>query len=232
MKKEELDLQELISSFPDEFLKLSPEEQRVSVQLYRLLAEGQPVPPERIAQTLSLSNDVVSNILSQWSGVFYDDDGRIVGYWGLALPEMAHRFTVNGQTLYTWCAWDSLFIPQILGKTTRVESTCPVTGDKIRLTVAPEGVTELDPVGTVMSFVRPEAGKIRENVVLNFCHFVHFFSSAEAGSQWISENKGNFILSIDEAYYLAQKKNEVQYKDVLETPADEGLSVTETDLAA
>jgi len=164
--------------------------------------------------------------------VFYDDDGRIVGYWGLALTEMAHRFIVNGQTLYTWCAWDSLFIPQILGKPARVESTCPVTGDKIRLTVAPDGVKELDPASAVMSFVRPEAGQIRENVILNFCHFVHFFSSAEAGSQWILEHKGNFILSIDEAYYLAQKKNEVQYKDVLETPADEGLPVTETDLAA
>jgi alkylmercury lyase len=145
---------------------------------------------------------------------------------------MAHRFLVNGQTLYTWCAWDSLFIPQILGKTARVESTCPITGDKIQFTVAPDGVKELDPASTVMSFVTPEAGKIRENVVLNFCHFVHFFSSAEAGSQWISEHAGNFILSIDEAYSFAQKKNEVQYKDVLGVQAGSGVSSAEADLAA
>ena len=214
MKKEKTDLQEIINSFPDEFIKLSTEEQKVSVQLYRLLAKGQPVPRERLATTLNFSNEVVNNILSQWSGVYYDA-GRIVGYWGLAIPPMSHRFKVNGQTLYTWCAWDSLFIPEIIKKTARVESNCPVTGNRIQLTVAPEGIKELDPANIVMSFITPRAAKIRENVILNFCHYVHFFSSAEAGSKWTSDNEGTLILSIDEAYYLGRKKNETQYKDVL-----------------
>ncbi len=222
MKKERLDLQEIISSFPDEFLRLSTEEQKISVQLYRLLAEGKPVPRERLAKTLDFSDEVVNNILSRWSGVYYDDAGCIVGYWGLAIPPMSHRFKVNGQTLYTWCAWDSLFIPEIIKKTARVESACPVTGDRIQLTVAPEGVKELDPANIVMSFITPKAAKIRENVILNFCHYVHFFSSAEAGSKWVSENGGTLILSLDEAYYLGRKKNEAQYKDVLK--AEEILS--------
>lgn len=216
MKKEKLELQEIIGSFPDEFLKLSPEEQKVSIQLYRHLAEGQPASRERLAKTLNFSNEVVNKILSQWSGVYYDDASHIVGYWGLAIPRMSHRFKVNGQTLYTWCAWDSLFIPKIIQKTVRVESTCPVTGDKIKLTVAPEGVKELDPAKTVMSFVTPKVGKIRENVILHFCHYVHFFSSSEAGSKWISEYEGTLILSVDEAHYLGRKKNETQYRDVLE----------------
>jgi alkylmercury lyase len=216
MKREKLDLQEIISSFPNEFLKLSTDEQKVSVQLYRLLTKGQPVPREILAKTLNSSNEVINNILKQWSGVSYDNNSRIIGYWGLALPPMLHRFTVNGQTLYIWCAWDSLFIPEIIKKTARVESTCPMTGDKIRLTVAPEGIKELDPASAIMSFMTPNAAKIRENVILNFCHYVHFFSSAEAGSKWTSDNEGTLILSIDEAYYLGRKKNEAQYKDVLE----------------
>ena len=40
---------------------------------------------------------------------------------------MSHRFEVAGRTLYTWCAWDSLFLPQILGQEAEVESTCPLT---------------------------------------------------------------------------------------------------------
>jgi alkylmercury lyase len=215
MEKKKPDLQEIISLFPNEFLELSTEEQRVSIRLYRLLAEGQPVSTEKLAQTLNISKDSVSNILRKWPGVYYDDEARIVGYWGMALSPMSHRFEVNGQTLYTWCAWDSLFIPEIIKKTALVESLCPVTGEKIQLTVTPERVEEIYPAGVFMSFVTPQAGKIRENVILNFCHYVHFFSSAEAGSKWVSENEGTLILSIDEAYYLGRKKNEAQYREVL-----------------
>jgi alkylmercury lyase len=212
---EKLDLNEIIRLIPNEFLKLTLEEQMLSVQLYRLLAEGQPVSTETLAKALNFPMEAVNNILEKWVGVYSNEEKQIIGYWGLALPQMPHRFTVKGNTLYTWCAWDSLFIPEIIKKTARVESTCPVTGSKIALTVTPEEIKELEPPGTVMSFVTPEAGKIRENVILNFCHYIHFFSSAEAGSKWISHNQGTLVLSLAEAFDLGQKKNEIRYKDVL-----------------
>jgi alkylmercury lyase len=147
--------------------------------------------------------------------VYYDGEERITGYWGLALPQMAHRFLIDGKTLYAWCAWDTLFIPELLGQTVRVESNCPETRRRIRLTVAPQGVSDLDPPGAVMSLLTPEATKVRENVVANFCHYVHFFHSAEAGENWISEHPGTFILSIEEAFALGKGKNAAQYKDAL-----------------
>jgi alkylmercury lyase len=173
------------------------------------------VPVERIASTVNLSREEVRTILQTWLGVYYDDADRIVGYWGLALPKMSHLFEVNGKTLYTWCAWDGLFIPEILQSTARVESTCPVTGEKIRLTVAPDRVKQCTPRDTFVSFLTPEAARIRENVILNFCHYVYFFSSAEAGRKWSSENEGTFIVSLDEAFFLGQKKNKLQYRDLL-----------------
>ncbi|MFQ5787966.1 MAG: alkylmercury lyase MerB [Thermodesulfobacteriota bacterium] len=224
MKEEKLDMQELISSFPDEFLKLNLKEQRLSTQLYRFLAEGQPVSTERLANDLNLSSNDVTNILNKWPGVYYNQDNYIIGYWGLALPKMSHRFAINGHTLYTWCAWDSLFIPEIINKTAHVESTCPVTGKKIQLTVTPDGIEELNPAIAVMSFVTPESSKVRENVISSFCHYIHFFISAEAGSKWKSNNEGTFILSIDEAYYLGRKKNEAQYKDVFGTKSESGIA--------
>lgn len=215
MEKKKLDLEEMVALIRNSLPKLSPEEQKVFVQIYRLLAQGQPVPREKIATTLPISNDVVNHILSRWWGIYYDEKDRIIGFWGLTLKPMSHRFEVQGHTLYTWCAMDSLFIPEIIQKTARVESTCPVTGAQIRLTVAPEGVRHIDPASTVMSFMIPEAAKIRENVIANFCHYVHFFSSAEAGTTWISRNPGTFLLSIDEAYILGHKKNEFQFKDTI-----------------
>lgn len=60
---------------------------------------------------------------------------------------------------------------------------------------AKEGIKQLDPVDAVMSLVTPEAAKIREDVITHFCHYVHFFSSAEAAHKWVQENPGTLILS-------------------------------------
>src|SRR5260370_2777790 len=125
---------EVTNIFPTEFINLSTAEQKVSVNLYSLLAGGHPVPVERIASTVNLSREEVQTILKRWPGVYYDDADRIVGYWGLALAKMSsHLFEVNGKTLYTWCAWDGLFIPAILKSTARITSACPVSGEDIRL---------------------------------------------------------------------------------------------------
>lgn len=195
--------------------KLSEREQVISLGLYRLLAEGLPVSRQQLATALNLPVDVVKETLTQWWGVYYDGEERITGYWGLALPQMAHRLLIDGKTLYAWCAWDTLFIPELLGQTVRVESNCPKTRRRIQLTVAAQGVSDLDPPGAVMSLLTPEAAKVRENVVENFCHYVHFFHSSEAGENWISEHPGTFLLSIEEAYALGKGKNAAQYKETL-----------------
>lgn len=126
---------------------------------------------------------------------------------------MAHRFTVNGWTLYTWCAWDTLFLPELIGETARVESTCPVTGQVVRLVVSPQAIIEREPAGAVMSFLTPEAARVQEDVITHFCHFVHFFRSAEAGQQWASEHEGTFLLSMPDAFTLARRKNAIRYPD-------------------
>lgn len=222
MESTRLDLGSLLKVFPREFLDLTLEQQKTSLQLYRLLAEGRPVSHDRLARALDLPIQRVETTLRQWPGVYEDDAGSIVGYWGLALSETDHRFEVGGQRLYTWCAWDSLWIPELLQTTARVESTCPATGSKIRLTVTPQGIEQLDQAQAVMSFVAPDSSKVRENPILHFCHYVYFFSSLEIGERWLTEHPGTFLLSMEEAFELGRKKNTVQYKDVLKSiPVEE-----------
>lgn len=211
-------IEELLKSFPDEFLGLGKMEQRVSLQLYRMLAQGRPVARKTLAAALNLSGDVVSNILRGWPGVYHDEDQNIIGYWGLALPEMDHRFEINGRTLYTWCAWDSLFIPELLHQIARVNSMCPNTGEEIRLTITPHGIEHRHPASTVMSFVKPDAAKIRQDVILHFCKYVYFFSSADEATRWVTNNPGTLVLSLETAYELGRKKNRAQYRDVLDDP--------------
>ncbi len=202
--------QNLASAMPD----LGPTEQRIATTLYRLLAAGRPVSSQKLAGRLDVSPDLVRSTLKRWPGVFYDDNKNIVGFWGLALPETGHRFGVDGKQLYNWCAYDSLFIPEILGITARIESFCPVTGKRISLVVSPDRVEEVSPSSVVVSFLTPET-PFDENMVMSFCHYVHFFSSEKAGNKWIADHEGTFLFSVEEAFNLAKLTNSGKFGNAL-----------------
>jgi len=87
---------------------------RLSLELYRLLAEGRPVSRAALAQRTGVALDTVASILNGWPLVFSDAAGQVVGYVGLSLPTAhasRHRITIGGRTLRAWCAWDTLFCP-------------------------------------------------------------------------------------------------------------------------
>ena len=163
--------------------------------------------------------ETVSQVLNGWPGVFSDPKQRVVGYWGLSIPAAyvsPHRLTIDGRTLSAWCAWDTLFLPQLLGQRAEVESASPTPGTTVSLTVTPEEVERVEPVGARMSFLLPDAAAVQKNIVTAFCHFVHFFPSCQAGESWAAQHAGTFLLSIRDAHAVARRKNEEQYGKVLE----------------
>jgi alkylmercury lyase len=193
----------LFESMPD----LDDEERRLALTIYRLLAEGRPVRPERIAESAGLDRAAVDRALEEWPGTFRDEQGCVVSFWGLAQPEMPHRFEVDGARLHAWCAWDTLFLPALIRRTARVSSQCPVTGEMISLRVAPDGVEALSPEGAVVSMLVPADG-FDADLIQSFCHHVHFFASPEAGEDWIAEREDAFLLTVDEAFRLGELWNQ------------------------
>lgn len=189
------------------------EEKRIAVGLYRLLANGDPVLPSRLADRLSLPSDRVGLALKSWNDILYDDEGGIVAFYGLNLSRTNQRLTVDGRTLHTWCAWDTLFIPGILGLDASVESECPVSGERIRLTVTAQGLRDIEPESTVMSFLVLGAEKTQFELRENFCCYVHFFRSRQDGREWVSKHEGTFLISLDEAYQLGQVVNQARIGD-------------------
>lgn len=214
MEATKVDIDALAARFLECAPRLDTDGKRIAIALYRRLAEGEPVPPAELATKVGLDEKLVRNKLQSWPGVFFDEQGRVQGYWGLAIPKMSHRFDVEGKRLYTWCAWDSLFIPEILQKTARVSSSCPVTGDSIRLIVHPNEIESVDPTDTVMTFPGVDRMELGEDVVTNFCHFVHFFSSREAAGGWLEQHAGHVTLSLEEGLELAREKNALQFGEL------------------
>jgi alkylmercury lyase len=197
------------------FPELDDVKRRVALATYRQLASGKPVPPSEIANETGVAEDDVGRILGDWIGVYRDARGSVIGFWGLAIPKMKHRFEVDGVRLHAWCAWDTLFLPELLGKSARVESTCGTSGDPVRLTVSPTGVEFAAPALPVVSFLNPVASRFQKNIIQNFCHYIHFFRSGADGEAWIAKNPGTFLLTLHEAVELARLKNDAQFSGYL-----------------
>ena len=209
------DLYELAHLFVQAFPQLSIDDQQLALKLYHLLALGEPVSCERLAQALDRSAESVNQTLVQWPGVFYDESDRIVAFKGLSVKKTRHQLTVNGRTVYTWCAWDTLFIPELLNTTAKISSACGATGEEVRLTVSPSGIQTVEPVDVVVSFLIPDEDELRENVTASFCHFVYFFRSHEDGEAWVSRHDGTFLLSLEEAFTVGQKMNAARFNETL-----------------
>jgi len=197
---------ELADSLAEAMPRLEPDEQRLALAVYRQLAAGEPVPARALASELGRAESEVAMALGRWPGVFRSDDGRIVSFWGLAIPEMPHRFRVDGHDLHTWCAWDALFIPELISRTAKVESHSPGGRGSIRLVVDPDGIRDVVPEAAVVSMLSP-ADAFDHTVITSFCHFVHFFPSPEAGAEWVAEHPETFLLSVSEAHELGQIVN-------------------------
>ncbi len=98
---DELDVA-LAGAAPD----LTGDDRRLAVVLYWLLATGEPVTVEAAATAAAMTAPDVERALQSWPAVHRNDQGRVIGFWGLALSEMAHRLRVAGAEVFAWCAWD------------------------------------------------------------------------------------------------------------------------------
>jgi alkylmercury lyase len=198
----------------------SPEQRTVELTLIQALAEGKPVPAEHLAAAAELPVEAVNEIFEslQKGGADFDALGRLTGLV-LALSPTPHVFQLNDIELYAWCALDALFLPGLIGKTAKVTSTCPVTGNAIRLTVRPDGIESAEPEGAVLSIVVPgysaacgpgQKGGAQGAV----CSSMHFFRELEAATTWLVAQPDLAILTLEEAWKLALRVWIEPFKDI------------------
>ena len=186
--------------------KRSVEQQEAAVRIYRELAKGVPLSVDAQLETL----------IETFSGLYKNDNGDIVGFWGLALDyDSHHRLIFDGVAMNTWCAWDSLFIPEIVGKPAQLEFTCPITNTVTRLKVTSNEIVDVSNSQAVISFVEPR--DLDENIIKNFCHYIYCFKDQATFEQWKKNGHEDcFALSLEEAFELGRLKNEYEFCDTLE----------------
>jgi alkylmercury lyase len=210
--KENLSQQQTIDRIRnDAFENIFPEqdERHILGKTLELLANGCPVLPDEIAIVLGVSLEKVLSTLRSF-GAEFDKEGNVLGV-GLTLVPTPHAYEVNGRKLYTWCAVDALLFPIMLRHTAHIESRDPITGEKILVTVSPEGVQKVKPKNAVVSWVKDiDLSNIRGSV----CHYVHFFSSFESASKWIAEHPDKTFYPVNNDVYPAVMQLKSKFTDV------------------
>lgn len=127
------------------------------------------------------------------------------GFWGLAVPEMAHGFHAEGgKPMHAWCALDPFLVVPVIGRTARVESTDLVTGQPITMTVTPSGVEDLSPAFAVVSLLAPDK-PFDHDVIQTFCHYVLNFASRESAEQWAAKRDRIGLLPVSDAFEVGRR---------------------------
>jgi len=193
---------------------MSRNEQLLACTIYQQLALGRARSLERLAEILEQAVEIIQQKLAQWGSVFYNNSGEIIGFLGITVDETHHRMQINSITSYAWCAWDTLFIPELVGTTAQVTSFCAATNNPITLTVTPQGVHSA-PADIWLSFLLPDEKTVQENLTTSFCSHVRFFSSKAAGEAWTGQHESTFLLTLDDASNIGKQVNAARYADAL-----------------
>lgn len=126
--------------------------------IVRGIAEHGAVSPEFLGTQLGLEPARAREILARLTtlGMETDAGGNVVGA-ALTSTKTTHAVRIGGRALFAWCALDTLFIPGLVGEAADIESTCPTSGEAIRLRVSPDGACDYAPSGAVLSVLLPGA---------------------------------------------------------------------------
>jgi alkylmercury lyase len=200
-------------------LARSPEERRIIGQTLQLLAaNGSPLTPNDIAVHLLVSQDKVTSLLRSF-GAEFDEEGNILGV-GLTLVPTSHIYKVNDRKLYTWCAADALVFHVVLKQSVHIESSDPVTGNKVQIHVTPDRVERIEPKSAIVSFVKNiDATNVRRS----FCSKVNFFSSPETAALWIVEHPDTTVYPVDEVFQALKQSPLNIYDDInVQSKQEEG----------
>lgn len=173
---------------------------RLFVPTLRQLATGHPVEPQRLAAItgLSLERTVAAlRDIAEW-----DESGqRLVGL-GLTSIPTRHRYQVHGQSMYVWCAVDTLMITPLIGASARIQSPCVATGDLIHIDVTPTSVERVEPAGAVVSMLTPPAELASRETA---CNQNNFYRSAKDAAHWLATYPDGRLVPVAEAFDVIRR---------------------------
>jgi len=165
--------------------------------VFALLAEGRPVSPDRLAEASGMTTDLAAKAIGS-GRVTLDGNGDIVELFGVTLTETPHRVHADGAALYSCCALVAHVVPRLLGRPVEIHSKDPITGDHVELEIAPNGLRNFQPNTAIASMIVTDERTIHEDAPVHFCRHVRHFVSRKDADEFVTDNRGRYVLTIRE----------------------------------
>ncbi len=172
--------------------------------LFRLIASGEPLDENQLAEPLYIGADAFSAALSA-SFAEIDSLGRVSELFGITRDTTLHRIDVGGETLFSCCALVAHMVPAIIQQAVTVESIDPINGDKIRLAISAN--TELQhvhPLTTRGSMVDSAVEEIITSPRTKFCCHVKHLATSDSAAEFSSKSSDRYVMTIEEFHEAAQ----------------------------
>lgn len=170
--------------------RLSEAERELYVWILRRFASaGRPSSVElrAAAEHYGLEADSALDTLAREDVVHRGSDGEIAVAYPFSGRPTTHRVRFpGGHEVDAMCAIDALGIAPMFGEAIEVESRDPVTGEGIRVRVAPDASLEWSPESAVVV-----AGAIRsdqDEACHGCCPALNFFVSPTSAERWLAEH--------------------------------------------
>lgn len=165
-------------------LPLAGDDEELALQAagFAALLDGQVPTPTELAADAGLRPDrarAAATRLADRETLLTTDDGRIEAIAGLTLRPTRHELTLDGTTINTWCAFDSVGIPAAIGADALARTSCGHCGEQITVPFT-AGVTERSDLwGWIPALAAGET-----SLMTNFCAKADLFCSREHLDAW------------------------------------------------
>ena len=199
----QLTVQQLQKLLPD----LNKDERRISKFLYQNLALGKSISVGTIAKFLQIPLQDTRAHLKQMKYVEYDAAGEISAYRGVTLNPTKHYLVHNNVNIYTWCAFDTLFLAELLAEPVRIFSNCPTCGKAVACEISDRNLINSIDSALVMSFIIPSKVDLSDNLQNAFCCKVHFFCNQQCGNEWLNLSPEIVFFDLVESLEIARERN-------------------------
>ncbi len=172
--------------------------------LFRLIASGEPLDENQLAEDLYIGADAFSGALGA-SLAEIDSLGRVSELFGITRDTTLHRIDVGGETLFSCCALVAHMVPAIIQQAVTVESIDPINGDKIRLAISAD--SELQRVHPLISRASMVDCAFEEFIATprtKFCCHVKHFATSESAAEFSGKSSDRYVMTIEEFHEAAQ----------------------------
>jgi alkylmercury lyase len=170
---------------------------RLIRKAFPLLAEGRPVSVNRLAREAGMTTTSVAKALDT-VGVDLGGNGDITGIFGITLAKSPHRINFGESVLFTCCALAAHVVPCLLEREVEIHSEDPVTRNRIRITIASDGLKAAEPDTTVASMIVTDERAVREDVPISLCQHVRHFKSSETADAFAASDTRRYVITLAE----------------------------------